>query len=139
MTSNRIKFENSYFNSLCNEHFSDTEDERDPDENLFNKANKQNLKCSYLFPNQVENFLSEKESSETINAIHVNIRSLWTYFDKLLGILDSNCSFNFLCITEIFARIQPLRIIQICIYQALMLFHKKEKQTSSEVVFKFTV
>ena len=109
MTSNRIKFENSYFNPLCNEHFSDTEDERDPDENLFNKANTQNLKCSYLFPNQVENFLSEKESSETINTIHINITSLWTYFDKLLGILDSNCSFNFLCITETYCTDSTLK------------------------------
>ena len=56
---------------------------------------------SYLFPNEIESFLSEKENSETINAIHVNIRSLSKNFDNLLDILrDSNWSFNILCITE---------------------------------------
>ena len=29
-----------------------------------------------LLPDEIESFLSEKENSETINAIHVNIRSL---------------------------------------------------------------
>ena len=48
--------------------------------------------CSYLFPNEIESFLSEKENSEIINnAIHVNIRSLSKNFDNLLDILrDSN-------------------------------------------------
>ena len=64
--------------------------------------NTQNFECSYyLFPNEIESFLAEKENSETINAIHVNIRSLSKNFDNLLDILrDSNYSFNILCITE---------------------------------------
>ena len=42
-----------------------------------------------------------KENSETINAIHVNKRSLSKNFDNILDILrDSNYSFNILCITE---------------------------------------
>ena len=46
-------------------------------------------------------FLSEKENSETINAIHENIRKLSKDFDNLLDILrDSNKSFNVLCLTE---------------------------------------
>ena len=54
-----------------------------------------------FFPNEIENFLSEKENSESINAIHVNIRSLSKNFDNLLDILrDSNNSLNVLCITE---------------------------------------
>ena len=94
-------FEHLHFNLFYNESFSDTEDERDPDEDFFNELNTQNFECSYLFPNEIESFLSEKENSETINAIHVNIRSLSKNFDNLLDILiDSNYSFNVLCITE---------------------------------------
>ena len=66
-------FESLHFNPFHNESFSDTEDERDPDENFFNELNTQNFECSYLFPNEIESFLSEKENSKTINAIHVNI------------------------------------------------------------------
>ena len=94
-------FESLHFNPFHNESFSDTEDERDPDENFFNELNTQKFECSYLFPNEIESFLSEKENSETINAIHVNIRSLSKNFDNILDILrDSNYSFNILCITE---------------------------------------
>ena len=94
-------FESLHFNPFHNESFSDTEDERDPDENFFNELNTQKFECSYLFPNEIENFLSEKENSETINAIHVNRKSLSKNFDNLLDILrDSNWSFNILCITE---------------------------------------
>ena len=95
------KFENLHFNPFYNESLSDTEDERDPDENCFNEVNTQNFECCYLSPNDIESFLPEKENSETINAIHVNIRSLSKNFDNLLDILrDSNNSFNVLCITE---------------------------------------
>ena len=46
-------------------------------------------------------FLSEKENSETTNAIHVNLRSLSKNFDNLLDVLrDSNYSFNVFCATE---------------------------------------
>ena len=59
-------------------------------------------------------FLSEKENSETINTIHVILRSLSKNFDNLLDILrDSDYSFNVLCELKLGARIQPLRIIQI--------------------------
>ena len=80
-----------------------TQDERDRDENFFNELNTQNFECSYLFQNEIESFLSEKENinSETINAIHGNMRSLSKNFDNLLDILrDRNYSFNILCITE---------------------------------------
>ena len=94
-------FENLHFNPFHNESFTDTENERGPDENFFNELNSQNFKCSYLFPNEIESFLSEKENSETINAIHVNIWSLPKKFYNFLDILrDSNYSFNILCITE---------------------------------------
>ena len=90
-----------YFNSFYNESFSDTEVERDPDEDFFNEVNTQNFERSYLFPNESESFLSQKENSEIINAIHVNIKSLSKIFDNLLDILKySNYSFNVLCITE---------------------------------------
>ena len=72
-------FENFHFNPFHNESLSDREDERDPNENFFNELNTQNFQCSYLFPNEILSFLSEKENPETIeaiNAIHVNIRSL---------------------------------------------------------------
>ena len=39
MPSNQVNFENSHFNSFCNESFSDTEDERRPDENFFHEVN----------------------------------------------------------------------------------------------------
>ena len=74
MAPNSCSFENFerlHFNSFPNESFSETEDEGDPDENFFNELNTQNFECSYLFPNETESFLSEKENSETINAIHV--------------------------------------------------------------------
>ena len=101
MPPNQIKFENLHFNPFYNERFSDAEDERDLDENFFNEVNTQNFECSYLFPNEIESFLSEKENSETINAIHVNTRSLSKNFDNLLDILrESNNSFNVLCLTE---------------------------------------
>ena len=64
-----------------------TEKMQDPHENFFNELNKQNFECPYLFPNEIESFLSGKEKSETINAIHVNIRSLSKNFDNLLDIL----------------------------------------------------
>ena len=95
MNQNQINFENLHFNPFYNERFSDAEDGRDPDENFFNEVNTQNFECSFLFPNEIENFLSEKKNSETINGIHVNIRSLSKNFDNLLDILrDSNNSFN---------------------------------------------
>ena len=98
---NQINFENLHFNPFYKESFSDAGDERDPDENFFDEVNTPNFECSYLFPNEIESFLSEKETSEFINAIHVNIRSLSKNFDNLLDILrDSNNSFNVLCITE---------------------------------------
>ena len=94
-------FENSHFNTFYNESFTDTEDERDPDENFFNELNTQNFECSDLFPNEIETVLPEKENSETINIIHVNIRSLLKNFDNFLNILrDSNYGFNVLCINE---------------------------------------
>ena len=101
MPPNHINFENLHFNPFYNESFSDAEDDRDPDEIFFNKVNTQNFECSYLFPKEIESFHTEKENSETINAIHVNIRCLPKNFDNLLDVLrDSNNSFNVLCITE---------------------------------------
>ena len=97
---------------------------------FFNKLNKQNFECSYLFPNEIESFLSEKENSKTIKAIHVNKRKLLKHFDNLLDILrDSNYSFNILCITETWCTDSTLkRIIQICISHTLTLFHKKKNK-----------
>ena len=71
-------FQSLHFNPFHNESFSDTEDERDPGETFFNESSTQNFEfeCCYLFPNEIEGFLSEKENSEDINAIHLNIRSL---------------------------------------------------------------
>ena len=135
MVPNQINFENLHFNPLYNESFSDAENERDPDENLFNEVNAQNFECSYLFPNEIESFLSEKENSETINAIHVNIRSLSKNFDNLLDILrDSNNSFNVLCITETWCTDSTLKNNTNLHLPNLILFRKKEKQTSEVVV-----
>ena len=68
---------------------------------FFHDVNTQNFEFSYLFANEIERFLSEKENSKTIHAIHVNIKSLSKNFDNLLDILrNSNNSFNVLCITE---------------------------------------
>ena len=81
-------FENFHFNPFYNDSFCNTEeDERDPDESFFIELNTQNFEWSYLFPNEIESFLSDKENSEIINAIHVNIRSLSKNFDDLLDIL----------------------------------------------------
>ena len=76
MPPNQINFENLHFNSFYNESFCDTKEKRDPYENLFNEVNTQNFECSYLFINEIKSFLSVKENSETINSIHVNIKSL---------------------------------------------------------------
>ena len=64
-----------------------TQKMRDPHENFFNELNKQNFECPYPFPNEIESFLPEKKNSESVNAIHVNIRSLSKNFDNLLDIL----------------------------------------------------
>ena len=101
MPPNPKNFENLHFNPFYNKRFSEAEDERDPNENFFNEVNTQNFECSCLFPNEIEIFLSEKNNSETINAIHVKIRNLSKNFDNLLDILrDGNNSFNVLCLTE---------------------------------------
>ena len=71
MPPNQISLENLHLNPFYNESFSDIEDERDPDENIFNEFNTQNFECSYLFPNEIGSSLSEKENCETINAIIV--------------------------------------------------------------------
>ena len=86
MPLNQIDFENLHLNFFYNERFSDTEGERDPDENFFNVVNTQNFECFYLFPNELKSFIFEKENSETINAIHKNVRSLSKNFDSLLDI-----------------------------------------------------
>ena len=101
MPPNPKNFENLQFNPFYNKRFSEAEDERDPDENFFNEVNTQNFECSCLFPNEIEIFLSEKNNFETINAIHVKIRTLTKNFDNLLDILrDGNNSFKVLCLTE---------------------------------------
>ena len=103
-------FESLHFNPFHNESFSDTEDERDPDENFFNELSTQNFECSYLFPNEIESFISETEDSEIINAIHVNIRSLLKNFDNRLDILkDNNYSFNVFCIAEVWCTESTLK------------------------------
>ena len=110
MPPNQINFENLHFNPFYNESFSAAEDERDADGSFFNEVNTQNFECSYLFPNEIESFLSEKENSETTNTIHVNIRSLSKNFDNLLDVLrDSNNSSNVLCITEIWCTDSTLK------------------------------
>ena len=76
MPLNEINLENLQFNFFYIERFSDAEDERDPDENSFNEVNTQNFECTYLFPHEIQSFLSQKKNSESINAIHVNTRSL---------------------------------------------------------------
>ena len=53
-------------NPFYNKSLSGAEDERDTDEHFFNEVNTQNFECSYLFPNEIESFPSEKENSETI-------------------------------------------------------------------------
>ena len=101
MPPNQINLENLHFNPFYNKKFPDAKDERVPDEIFFNKVNAQNFESSYLFPNDSESILSEKQNSETIHAIHVNIRCLSKDFDTLLDILrDSNNSLNVLYITE---------------------------------------
>ena len=86
MPQNQINFENLHFNLFFNESFSDAKDERDPDVIFFTEVNTQNFECCYLFPNEIESFFSEKENSETINAIHVN-KEFVENFDNLLDIL----------------------------------------------------
>ena len=95
MPPNQINFENFHFNPF--ESFSETEDERDPDEIFFNEVNTQSFVCSYLFPNEIESFLCKKENSETINAIHGACQKNYNRLDVLK---DSNYSFKVLCITE---------------------------------------
>ena len=53
MLPNKIKFENLHFDPFYNESFSDAEDDRDPNKNLFNEVNTQNCECFYLFPNEI--------------------------------------------------------------------------------------
>ena len=53
--------ENLHFNPFYNESFSDTEDERDPDENFFNELNAENFECSYLFQIKLKVFFLRKK------------------------------------------------------------------------------
>ena len=58
--------------------------------------------CQVNFQSEIENFVSEKESSETINAIHVKIRIFPKGFDNLLAILiDGTYSFNELTVSVV--------------------------------------
>ena len=125
----QIILENLHFNPFYNEGFSDAQDERASDENFFNEVNTRNFERSYLFPNDIESFLSEKENSDTINAIHVSITSLSKNFDNLLDI--SRDSFNVLCITETWSTDSTL---QNNTNVHLTNFCKKEKQTSEAVM-----
>ena len=125
----QIILENLHFNPFYNEGFSDAEDERASDENFFNEVNTWNFERSYLFPNDIESFLSEKENSDTINAIHVSTTSLSKNFDNLLDI--SRDSFNVLCITETWSTYSAL---QNNTNLHLPNFCKKEKQTSEVVI-----
>ena len=54
----QTNFENLHFNPFYNESFSDAEDERDPDENLFNKVNTQSFECAYIWLKEIESFIS---------------------------------------------------------------------------------
>ena len=129
-------FESLHFNPFHNETFSYTEDERDPDENFFNELNTKSFEWSYLFPNEIESFLSEIEISETINAIYVNIRSLSKNFDNLLDTLrDSNYSFNILCITETWCTDSTLKSnSNLHLPNFDLISQEKKKQTSVAVV-----
>ena len=53
MPANQICFENLHFNSVYQESFSDTDDERDLDENSFDEVNKKNFECSYLLLTEI--------------------------------------------------------------------------------------
>ena len=79
MPPNQLNFENLRFNPIYNEEIF-LADERNQDENFFDEVNTQNFECSYLFQNEIEVFLSENENSKTVNAIHVNVRSLYELF-----------------------------------------------------------
>ena len=51
--------------------FSHTEEKRrDLDDNLFYEFSTQNFECSYIFPNVIENILSDTRNSATFNAIY---------------------------------------------------------------------
>ena len=82
MPPNKINLESLHLNLFFNKTFSEAKDEKDPDEIFFNEVNSQNFKCSYFFQNDIESFVSEKENSEIIYAIHINIRSLSKSFYK---------------------------------------------------------
>ena len=53
MPANQIRFENLHFNSVYKESFSDTDDERDLDENSFDEVNTKNFECSYLLLTEI--------------------------------------------------------------------------------------
>ena len=53
MPANQICFENLHCNSVCKESFSDTDDERNLDENSFDEVNTKNFECSYLLLTEI--------------------------------------------------------------------------------------
>ena len=53
MPANQICFENLHFNSVYQESFSDTDDERHLDENSFDEVNTKNFECSYLLLTEI--------------------------------------------------------------------------------------
>ena len=90
-------FENLHFRSRHNESFFNREDERNPDENLFNELIIILMNAFIFSQMRLTVFFLRNKNSGTINAVHVNIRSLSKNFDNNLDILRDN---NYSVITE---------------------------------------
>ena len=94
-------FENLSFNPFSIENNLLLHNISDPDINLFNENNLQNMSTPYLSVETTKDKLSEFDESNSLRIIHLNIRSLNKNFEKFKNFL-SECSHNFsvICLTE---------------------------------------
>ena len=110
------------------------------DLNYLNKLNSNNLDSPYVLHvlgENVKGYLYDIKKHESLSLIHLNIRSMDSNFDKIHNLfLNCSNSFNIICVTEAwYTDKETLRIIQISIYQVLILYIKKEKLSKNGVAF----
>ena len=75
------------------------DDSCDPDSNFF-RTNFRNFDTPYLLPEELENFLGNKNKT-SVSILHLNIRSISKNFDNFKLFLSSlNCKFSIICFSE---------------------------------------
>ena len=91
-------FEQVIFNTSL---LSNPTDDFDPDLNYFNDLN---LVTSYIFQNEVKNYLNYNKQNN-LSILHLNIRSIRKNFESFRELLETtDDSFNIICLTETWSK-----------------------------------